>query len=39
MRFLLLCVLLASCGSVAKKEITTDQETKKMERPHFVDRI
>jgi len=39
MKFLLLCVLLVSCGSTVKKENTTDQEAKKMERPHFVDRI
>lgn len=39
MKFLLLCVLLASCGSVTKKEETTDKEATKMERSHFADRI
>lgn len=40
MKFLLLTLLLVSCGTASsKKEETDNLDVKRMERTHFVDRI
>lgn len=39
MKFLLLTLLLVSCGTASKKEDVEKSEKNRMERPHFADRI